>query len=224
MHTNHHAQLIDRQGPNTRAFQGTDDPFAGPTIEVARRLVGATLRRTIPRGEPDAGTLVGGRIVEVEAYLPNIDPACHAYRGPTPRTVWLFGRPGTAYVYLIYGMYFCMNVVTERPGIGAAILLRAIEPVEGVAAMRRRRLPGTRVDKLASGPGNLCRALSIDLRCNGHDLRSGQLTIAFPQDHGAQVVAVTTRIGLSCAQRWPLRFYDPDSASVSRRPTAHRRR
>jgi len=224
MHNNHHAQLLDRQGPNICAFQDVDDPFAGPTVEVARRLVGATLRRVIPRGEPDAGTIVSGRIVEVEAYLPNVDPACHAYRGPTPRTKWLFGRPGTAYVYLIYGMYFCLNVVTERPGVGAAVLLRAIEPLQGVPAMRRRRLQGTPAAKLASGPGNLCRALSIDLRCNGLDLRSGELTIAFPQDDGSHVLAVTTRVGLSCAQSWPLRFYNPDSASVSRRPTTQRGR
>ena len=197
-----------------------DDPFAGPTVEVARRLIGATLRRRIPRNEPDGRTIVGGRIVEVEAYLPNVDPACHGYRGPTKRTAWIFGRRGTAYVYLIYGMYFCLNVVTEPVGIGAAILLRAIEPLEGVAAMRRRRLPGTPERALASGPGNLCRAMSIDLRCNGQDLRTGDLRISFPPDTEQRPVAVTTRIGLSRAERWPLRFYEADNTSVSRRPAA----
>jgi DNA-3-methyladenine glycosylase len=224
MQHNHHARTDDRQGPNTRAFGNVDDPFDGSTIDVARRLVGATLEREIPRGEPDAGTIVGGRIVEVEAYLPNVDPACHAYRGPTKRSAWLFGRRGTAYVYLIYGMYFCLNVVTEPAGIGAAVLLRALEPLEGVAALRRRRLQGTPERALASGPGNLCRAISVDLRCNGHDLRSGALRITFPRDPGRQRVAVTTRVGLSTAQRWPLRFYDPDSGSVSRRPTVMRGR
>jgi DNA-3-methyladenine glycosylase len=224
MQSNHHATPIGRQGPNIRALQDADDPFAGPTVDVARRLVGATLQRRIPRDEPDAGTLVGGRIVEVEAYLPNIDPACHGYRGPTKRSGWLFGRRGTAYVYLIYGMYFCLNAVTEPAGIGAAVLVRALEPLEGVAAMRRRRLPGTPERALASGPGNLCRALSIDLRCNGQDLRSGDLRIAFPENPGRQRVAVTTRVGLSCAQRWPLRFYDPYSDSVSKRPVVTRGR
>ena len=223
MQTNHHAALLDRQGPNTRALAQTDDPFDGPTIDVARRLIGATLHRVIPRGEPDAGTVAGGRIVEVEAYLPYVDPACHGYRGPTPRSGWIFGRRGTAYVYLIYGMYFCLNVVTERAGIGAAVLVRALEPLEGIEAMRRRR-PRIADPKLASGPGTLCRSLSIDLRCNGLDLRVGQLTISFPQERRANKVAVATRVGLSSAQRWPLRFYDPHSASVSKRPIVRRGR
>src|SRR5271166_2695452 len=143
MQNNHHARTIDRQGPNTRASTSVDDPFDGATVDVARRLVGATLIREIPRGEPDAGTIVAGRIVEVEAYLPNVDPACHGYRGPTKRSAAIFGRRGTAYVYLIYGMYFCLNAVTEPAGIGAAALLRAVEPLEGVAAMRRRRSKDT---------------------------------------------------------------------------------
>jgi DNA-3-methyladenine glycosylase len=224
MHNNHHARSIDRQGPNIRAPKNVDDPFAGPTVDVARRLIGATLQRRIPRGEPDGGAVLSGRIVEVEAYLPHVDPACHAYRGPTKRSAWLFGRRGTAYVYLIYGMYFCFNVVTEPAGVGAAVLVRAVEPLKGTPVMRRRRGPAAREPLLASGPGSLCRAMSIDLRCNGHDLRKGDLRIAFPDDPALERVAVTTRVGLSCAERWPLRFYDPDSDSVSRRPTVTRGR
>jgi DNA-3-methyladenine glycosylase len=222
MQNNHHARTADRQGPNIRALRDVDDPFDGATVDVARRLIGATLQRVLPPGEPDGGTIVRGRIVEVEAYLPNVDPSCHGYRGPTKRNAWIFGRRGTAYVYLIYGMHFCLNVVTEPAGIGAAVLVRAVEPLEGVAAMRRRRLPGTPEHALASGPGNLCRAMSIDLRCNGQDLREGDLSIAFPHEPRNARVAVATRIGLSSAERWPLRFYDPYSDSVSKRPTTPR--
>jgi len=189
--------------------------FEGPTIDVARRLVGAMLYRRIPRGAPDAGTLLTGRIVETEAYLPLVDPACHGYRGPTKRTAALFGRAGFAYVYLIYGMYYCLNVTTERAGIGAAVLIRALEPVAGIAAMQRRRGARVALDALASGPGNLCRAMSIDLRCDGADLRSGDIVIARQKDTPAVEIAVSGRIGLNVAQRWPLRFFDPRSPSVS---------
>lgn len=153
------------------------------------------------------------RIVETEAYLPLVDPACHGYRGPTKRNGSIFGRPGTAYVYFIYGCHFCLNVATEAPGIGGAVLLRAAEPIEGLEVMRRRR-PGVSDAALLSGPGNLCRALDVDRRDDGVDLRAGDLRIAA----GAQptaVPAVGPRIGLSTARTWPLRFIDPASASVS---------
>jgi DNA-3-methyladenine glycosylase len=195
--------------------------FEGPTICVAQRLVGATLTRVIPEGEPDAGLVLRGRIVETEAYLPIVDPASHGYRGPTPRTSTLFGRPGFAYVYLIYGMYYCLNATTEPPGIGAAVLVRAMEPLEGIEAMRRRRGQSTPTEALASGPGNLCRALSIDMRCDRADLRSGPLTIE-PAEAAPIEIATSERIGLSSAQSWPLRFFDPKSPSVS--PYRARRR
>lgn len=188
--------------------------FSGPTIEVARRLIGATLYRRIPRGEPNAGELLSGRIVEAEAYLPLVDPSCHGYRGPTKRTATLFGRPGFAYVYLIYGMYFCLNVTTEPPGIGAAVLVRALEPLSGIEAMRRRRGMHVQEEALACGPGNLCRAMSIDGRSDGLGLREGDLRIE-PNSRGQQEVAVSGRIGLNVAQDWPLRFYDPRSPSIS---------
>jgi len=220
----HHARMSDGQARTDIR----DELFDGPTASVARRLVGATLTRVIPAGERDAGAVLRGRIVETEAYLPIVDPACHGYRGPTPRTASLFGRPGFAYVYLIYGMYHCLNATTEPPGIGAAVLIRAMEPLEGIEAMRRRRGQSTPIEALACGPGNLCRALSIDLRCDCADLRSGSLTIEPAVDSPVEVAA-SSRIGLSSAQSWPLRFFDPKSPSVSpyrrRRPlkTAPRR-
>jgi DNA-3-methyladenine glycosylase len=189
--------------------------FDGPTIDVAKRLVGAVLYRRIPPGERDAGELLAGRIVETEAYLPLVDPSCHAYRGPTRRTATLFGRAGRAYVYLIYGMYHCLNVTTEPAGLGAAVLIRAIEPLAGIEAMLCRRAKGTPIPALGCGPGNLCRALAIDLRSDGADLRSGDLTIAPGDPNRACALRATGRVGLTVAQAWPLRFVDAESPSVS---------
>lgn len=201
--------------PKDPLLQPSDGFFDGPTIDVAKRLVGAVLYRRIPDGEPHAGELLAGRIVETEAYLPLVDPACHGYRGPTKRTATLFGRAGFAYVYLIYGMHHCLNVTTEPAGIGAAVLIRALEPLAGIDAMRRRRGKHTRMEALASGPGNLCRAMSIDLRCDRADLRGGNLRIAPAPPGRAPALAVSRRIGLNLAKRWPLRFYDANSPSVS---------
>jgi DNA-3-methyladenine glycosylase len=188
--------------------------FSGPTVDVARRLIGATLYRRLPSKEGHAGLTLSGRIVETEAYLPLVDPSCHGYHGPTARTASLFGRPGFAYVYLIYGMYFCLNVTTEPPGIGAAVLIRALEPISGIEIMRRNRGMEIPVSALTSGPGNLCRALGIDRSCDGLDLRGGDLHIK-PSTHPLQELGVSARVGLNVAQKWPLRFYDRQSPSVS---------
>ncbi len=188
--------------------------FALPTVAVARALIGATLRRFVPPGQPDAGRELAGKIVETEAYMPLIDPACHGYRGPTPRNDAIFGRAGFAYVYFIYGNHFCFNVTTEPAGIGGAVLIRALEPLQGSDVMRRRRPSGTPDAALACGPGNLCRALGIDRTCNGTDLRYGALTIEV-LDARAPEVGAGPRIGIREAADWPLRFIDPSSESVS---------
>jgi DNA-3-methyladenine glycosylase len=201
------------------------DFFSGATIDVARRLIGATLYHRISLGRRGRITL-SGRIVETEAYLPLVDPACHGYRGPTPRNASLFGRPGFSYVYLIYGMYFCLNVTTEPPGVGAAVLIRALEPLEGIEYMRQRRGMQVPIMALTSGPGNLCRAMNIDRKSDGLNLRSGDLYIK-PSQHLTAQVRVSRRIGLNVAEKWPLRFYDSASLSVSpfrnrRKLTQHR--
>ena len=208
MLSNHHGNRDSRQETD-RSNRPFD--FEGPTIDVARRLVGATLIRSLSDGGQTIEMVA--RIVETEAYLPLVDPSCHAYRGPTRRNASVFGRRGTAYVYFIYGNHYCLNVVTERAGIGAAVLIRAAEPLEGLETMRRRR-PGVADAKLASGPGNLCRALSIDRAQDGVDLSNGELRIVSGKGRPA-ATAVSGRIGLSVAQRWPLRFFDPSSQSVS---------
>jgi len=192
-------------------------PFdcTGSTIDVARRLVGAFLIREPNQTENEATRIVV-RIVETEAYLPLVDPSCHAYRGPTKRNASVFGRPGTSYVYFIYGNHFCLNVATEPPGIGAAVLIRAAEPISGIETMRARR-PHIEDARLASGPGNLCRALAIDRSLDGVDLANGRIHII--SGEAPRRLFEGPRIGLAVAREWPLRFFDADSPSVS----AHRR-
>lgn len=137
--------------------------FARDTLEVARDLLGRRLVRMLD------GKRLSGRIVETEAYVGEQDEACHASPGPTSRNAPMYGPPGHAYVYLIYGIYHCFNIVTEQKGYPAAVLVRALEPMEGLDAMRERR--GGRPDQqLTSGPGRLCQALAIDLQLDGADL------------------------------------------------------
>jgi DNA-3-methyladenine glycosylase len=136
-----------------------------PTLEVARDLLGCTLVRTLD------GQRLAGRICEVEAYVGEADLASHAARGPSPRNRSMYGPGGLAYVYLIYGMHHCLNVVTEAAGFPAAVLIRAIEALEGVAAMQANR--AGRRHHLVDGPAKLCQALAIDRRLDGHDLTTG---------------------------------------------------
>ena len=137
------------------------------------------------------GQRLGGRISEVEAYIGEDDKASHAARGRTDRNRPMYGAPGLAYVYFIYGMYFCLNVVTEREGLPAAILIRGIEPDEGVDLMAARRA-GQPVGNLASGPGKLCQALAIDRALNGHDLTIGRALWIEPGEPVADAAVLAT--------------------------------
>ena len=140
------------------------------------------------------GRRVSGIIIEAEAYIGEDDPACHAAPGPTRRNAPLYGPPGLAYVYLNYGMHYLVNAVTEAEGSPAAILIRALVPLEGIDSMRRRR-PGVAVERLCSGPGNLTKSLGIDLRHNTFNLATSAVRL---EDHGFKVtgVAYSPRIGI----------------------------
>jgi DNA-3-methyladenine glycosylase len=184
--------LLERKLP--RSFYDRD------TIVVARELLGKHLVHI------SDGVERVGRIVETEGYLGPHDLAAHSARGRTPRTEVMFGPPGHAYVYFIYGMYFCMNVVTQAEGDASAVLLRAIEPLQNVAGR-------------TCGPGLLCRAMQIDKRLNAHDLLSDDFFIAAPPHPGRLTIAKGPRIGVAYARHWAkrhLRFYLKDNSFVSR--------
>jgi DNA-3-methyladenine glycosylase len=193
--------------------------YARPTLDVAAELLGALLvheRR---------GVRTSGRIVEVEAYIGENDPACHAAPGPTRRNEPLYGPPGFAYVYLNYGIHCLVNVVTEAEGSPAAVLIRALEPVEGVAAMRRRRSRAakgrrplsTALDEaaLCRGPGNVTMAMGITLAENRADLVGSRLFVEAGADP-RPAVAWGPRIGITVGTDRPWRAYVPGSPAVSR--------
>ena len=179
---------------------------------VARELLGAVLACETADG------VASGRIVETEAYLGPHDEACHAVAGRTRRTWHLHGPPGVAYVYRIYGMYWCVNAVTLPEGVGSAVLVRAVEPIEGIALMRRRRPNARRDLDLTNGPGKLCLALGIDGSHDGLPLQRAPLTLRAGEPLPDEGVVVTPRIGITRAADWPLRFLDRDSPFVSRTP------
>jgi DNA-3-methyladenine glycosylase len=180
--------------------------YARPVLEVARDLVGCVISH---EG-------CSGVIVETEAYHDS-EPACHAFVGLTPRTATLFGPPGRAYVYRSYGIHALLNAVCEPEGVGAAVLIRALEPLEGIETMRERRAIA-RVDQLCSGPGKLTQALGIELEHNGCDLRRGPVVFsARPRAWREVAIAVDKRIGITKAADLPWRFCAADSRFLSRR-------
>ena len=190
------------------------DFYERPTLEVAKDLIGKVLVH-----ETRAG-MASGTIVEAEAYIGESDPACHAAPGPTARNAPLYGPPGIAYVYLNYGIHYLVNAVTESEGWPAAVLIRALEPVDGVPLMRRRRgkPADVNVNDLCRGPGNLTKALGIDLRQNLRDLTNSSLRI---EDRGAapRPIAWSRRIGINVGVEQEWRVTAADSAAVSgRRP------
>jgi len=157
-----------------------------------------------------------GRIVEVEAYLGVDDRAAHAWRGLTDRTRVMFGPPGHAYVYFIYGMYECLNFVAEPVGQAGCVLIRALEPLAGLTVMRRRRPSARRVEDLASGPGKLTLAMGITRKLNGADLVTGPLQVRERREESPIEIQVTPRIGITHCADWPLRFVIAGNRFVSR--------
>ena len=195
-----------RAAPLPRAFYDRD-----PAL-VARELLGAVLECRSADG------VTSGRIVETEAYVGPHDPACHAVFGNTPRTRSLFAPAGTSYVYLIYGMYWCFNAVTREEGFGSAVLVRALEPVEGESLMHARRPRVRSRHDLTNGPGKLCLALGIDRAHDGLDLDEPPLRILSGQPVPDDQVLVSPRIGITKAADWPLRFFVAGNSFVSKTP------
>jgi len=177
-----------------------------PTVEVARDLLGKVLFH---------GS-VAGTIVETEAYLGGGDLAAHSARGLTERTRVIFGPPGHAYVYFIYGMYECLNLVAEAGGKPGCVLIRALEPMAGVGLMRRRRPAARRLEDLASGPGKLTLAMAITRALNGADVTRGGLVVRRPIEERAFGIDATPRIGIRQCADWPLRFVIRGNRFVSR--------
>ncbi len=186
--------------------------YERPTLEVAEDLIGKVLVRRF------GAARASGVIVETEAYIGQDDLACHASKGRTPRTEIMFGPPGRSYVYLIYGFYHCLNAVTEAEGFPAAVLIRAIEPVEGVDLMRGNRPRALKISDMGSGPGKLCQALGVDRGMNGISLSGTTLWI---EDRSLDpgTVASSPRIGVDYAGDYrdkPWRFFVEGNPHVSR--------
>lgn len=174
---------------------------------VARRLLGCELLREID------GAMVRVRIVETESY-DQTDTASHSFKGKTPRTETMFGPSGYLYVYFTYGMHYCCNVVTGAPGEGSAVLIRAVEPIEGVSVLKKRR--GKSGRELSNGPAKLCQALAIERSLNGHDLRRAPLQLSVGKEYSDDEVTQTKRIGISVAKDELRRFYISHNPYVSR--------
>ncbi len=184
--------------------------YLRPTLKVARELLGTTIVYNHPRGP------LAARIVETEAYIGEDDPACHAAVGRTMRNDVMFGPGGFGYIYFIYGMYNCFNVVTEREGFPAAVLIRAVEPVGGEEIMKANSPANCRL--VTNGPGKFCRAFGLTREQNGLDL-TGSTIYVIGQDGYTPDVAVTRRIGIKKGAEKPWRFYDRTSRYVSGRRT-----
>ncbi|HTO89782.1 MAG TPA: DNA-3-methyladenine glycosylase [Candidatus Sulfotelmatobacter sp.] len=188
--------------PLTRRF------YQGDVLRVARALIGCVLVRE------EAGGVTAGRIVEVEAYGGERDPASHARSGRTARNAVMFERGGHAYVYFTYGMHYCLNVVTGEVGDASAVLIRALQPLAGIERMRRRR-GVTELARLARGPGCVGQALALDRRHDGLDLTRSRLWIGGRRGGAVLPIARSPRIGIRRAQARRWRFFVPDSPYVS---------
>jgi DNA-3-methyladenine glycosylase len=184
------------------------DWLNGSAESVAPRLLGCRLERIID------GQLLSGIIVETEAYN-QTDAASHSYKGRTPRTDVMFGPAGHLYVYFTYGMHYCCNVVVGDEGYGAAVLIRAIEPLEGIEYMETLR-HGRTGHELTNGPAKLCQALAIDRSWNGHDLHKSPLKLVEQPPVALDQIVQTTRIGITKAVDMPWRFYIRGNKYVSK--------
>jgi len=183
--------------------------YARNSVEVAKELLGKLLVRELPEGR------LIGKIVEVEAYRGSDDPASHAYRGKTPRNEVMFSKPGLAYIYFTYGMHYCLNVKAEKEGIPGAVLIRALEPLEGIKIMKKNRQT-EKIKELTNGPAKLTKAMKITKELNGWDLTKGKkLFICKPVFEEKFEIVTTSRIGISAGTEKPWRFYIKGNPFVS---------
>ncbi|MCB2203714.1 DNA-3-methyladenine glycosylase [bacterium] len=191
--------------------------YRRPVLTVARELLGKIFVRKLD------GQLLSGRIVEVEAYHQDGDESAHSYGGEKGRNRVMFRDGGLLYVYFTYGMHFCMNVVVEGEGTGAAVLLRAIEPMDGIEVMRENRGGDKKDVDLSNGPAKLCQALGIAREENGLPLDGGVVGILDVEAVSSSKIAVSTRIGISRSKELPWRFFLENNPFVSRgRPSGTR--
>ena len=184
--------------------------MTAPPKTVARELLGMAIVHDCD------GSAVAGRIVEVEAYLGEGDEAAHSFAGVTKRTRAIFGPPGHAYVYFSYGMHHCLNLVAEAEGLAGCVLIRALEPLEGIETMFERRPHAKRPRDLCSGPGKLTQALGVTLAHYGVDVTRGSLTVREPTKAGTIRIQQSARIGITRSADLPLRFYIRENEHVSR--------
>ena len=196
---------IEKQ-PINRRFYTRD------TLKVAKAILGKVLVRRTPL------EVFTGKIVETEAYRGTDDPASHSFRGKTSRNEVMFGKPGITYVYFTYGNHHCLNIVTEKTDIPAAVLIRAIEPLKGLESMKRNRSVEKIID-VASGPGKLTKAFQITRKDNNIDVTdsSSNISIHTPIEEKSFQIIQTTRIGIRLAQELPWRFYIKGNPHVSKR-------
>lgn len=184
--------------------------FEIPTLELAEKLLGKIFVRVMPDG-----TLLKGKIVETEAYLEHDDEACHAWRGKTRRNGAMFMAPGTLYVYFTYGSHYMLNIVSEPENSAGAVLIRAMEPLEGIPFMQRQR---AREDPecLMSGPGKLTRALAIEGECNGKNLFGDEFYLEYLPEVPGELVGTSRRIGISRSRELPWRKFILENPHVSK--------
>lgn len=198
-----HFPEISEKNALPRAF------YQQSSLSVARALLGKYLCRKWKN------VFLVGKIVEVEAYIGENDPACHAARGRTSRNEIMYGQPGFAYIYFIYGMYYCLNVVTEKEGFPAAILIRAVEPISGIERMKWLRKNDS-VQKLTNGPGKLCQAFHLNRKQNGKDLCGKELFIMNGEEIAGASVARSKRVGIKIGIDHLWRFYLKNNIYVSK--------
>lgn len=185
--------------------------FIRNTLDVSKEILGKILVRKI-----DKNNFLAGKIVEVEAYIGEHDPACHAFQKVSGRSSVLYEEGGTIYVYFIYGNYWCFNIVTEKKGTGSAILIRAVEPVEGIEIMKQLRPKAKSIYDLTNGPSKLCLAFDIDKKFNNKKLSKNGIFISEPEKKEKFEIKISKRIGIIKGADFPYRFFIKDNPYVTK--------